>query len=269
MKFMLQFEKMLYKFLPMCIIIAMGSIFLILIHVKDVFTMPSRIEIKANAKAAMKKQWGTAIGTLILYSVIVAAGGAFSWFGILGVAGGIIVYATIVFIDWPLLVGVEGVFIKIYKGENTGAGEIFSIFSNNYARKLGGMLWMYLFVFLWSLLLFIPGIIKGIAYSMAPSILADCPNVTAKEALKLSMRMTHGYKMDLFVLGLSFIGWNLLSILTCGILSLVFVNPYMAAASSGYYVELKKRAIESGTISAAEFGEEVEVVFEETFDFSN
>ncbi|MCL1787763.1 MAG: DUF975 family protein [Defluviitaleaceae bacterium] len=230
--------------------------------------MLSRVEIKAEAKAAMKQQWGTAIGTLIMVQLLMAAGGIFNWLP-LGILGSLLVYATIVFIDWPLAVGVEGVFIKIFRREPTGAGEVFSVFSGNYLRKVGGMLWMYLFTFLWMLLLFIPGIIKNIAYSMTPFILADCPNVPARDALKLSMRMTHGYKMDLFVMFLSFIGWHLLSILTCGILSLVFVNPYLYSTHAGYYVELKKRAIESGAISPAEFGEDIEVVFEEIVQFPN
>ena len=83
--------------------------------------------------------------------------------------------------------------------------------------------------------------------------------------MKLSMRMTKGYKLDLFIMLLSFIGWNMLSAFTLGILGLVFVNPYLYTTYAGYYNELKKNAIESGTISAAEFGEESAPVFESEF----
>jgi len=229
--------------------------------------MRTRQEIKADAKAAMKQQWGTSIGTLILYAVVIAVAVLVC---VLFIFVNVAVYIVLLLVVMlllagPLIVGVSGVFAKIYRREPASAGGIFSAFSNNYPRKLGGMLWMELFVFLWSLLFVIPGIVKAFAYSMIPYILADCPNVTAKEAMKLSMRMTKGYKGTLFVMGLSFIGWYMLSSLTFGILALVYVNPYMYTTIGGYYNELKKNAIESGTISAAEFGEEVSVVVEEEF----
>ena len=87
---------------------------------------------------------------------------------------------------------------------------------------------------------------------MTPYILADCPDVKAKDALKLSMRMTNGHKGKLFVLLLSFYGWMLLSSLTFGILLIVFVAPYMEATMSGFYLELRDQAIASGAISAEE-----------------
>jgi len=212
--------------------------------------MLNRQEIKANAKAAMKQQWGTAIGALVLLFVVIFAGGLLNALPILGP---ILVLGTLYFIDFPLMTGVSGVFRRIYLGERTSAAQIFNVFQGNYLRKVGGMAWMMLFTWLWTMLFFIPGIIKGLSYSMIPFILEDCPNVPATEAMKLSMRMTNGYKGQIFVMGLSFIGWYLLSALTFGILGLVFVNPYMYTTQAGYYVELKQKAIESGTIMADEF----------------
>jgi uncharacterized membrane protein len=66
------------------------------------------------------------------------------------------------------------------------------------------------------------------------------------------MRMTNGYKAELFVMHLSFIGWNLLGALTFGILTIVYVGPYMSITEAGYYAELRDRAIESGVIRAEE-----------------
>ena len=63
---------------------------------------------------------------------------------------------------------------------------------------------MSIYTFLWSLLLIIPGVIKGLSYSMTPFILTDKPELSANEAIELSMKMMDGHKMDLFVLLLIF-----------------------------------------------------------------
>lgn len=78
--------------------------------------------------------------------------------------------------------------------------------------SLGKALWLNIligvFTFLWSLLFYIPGIIKALSYSMANYILADNPEMTAREALRESKIIMHGHKWELFVLNLSFILWN-------------------------------------------------------------
>ena len=94
-----------------------------------------------------------------------------------------------------------------------------------------------LYVILWTLLLIIPGIIKGFSYAMTPFILADHPELTASQAIRRSQELMQGHKGELFVLGLTFIGWNMLSALTLGIGSL-WVNPYMNAAYAAFYREL-------------------------------
>lgn len=105
----------------------------------------------------------------------------------------------------------------------------------------------------------IPAFIKAFAYFCTPYILADCPNVTARNALKLSIRMTKGHKGKICVMGLSFIGWGLLTALTCGILGVFYTGPYMEAAFAGQYDELKRLALESGVIAPGELdGESAE-----------
>ena len=103
----------------------------------------------------------------------------------------------------------------------------------------------------------IPAIMKMLSYSMTPYILADCPNVKATNALTLSKRMTKGYKGEIFVMGLSFIGWGILTLLTAGILGVFWTGPYSMAAIAGQYDEIKRNAIATGAVSAEEFeGEE-------------
>ena len=79
--------------------------------------------------------------------------------------------------------------------------------------------------------------------------LADCPNVKATDALKLSMRMMNGHKWEYFVMGLSFLGWILLSALTLGILSVFYVDPYMRSSFAEYYLELRDEALRTGAIT--------------------
>lgn len=91
-----------------------------------------------------------------------------------------------------------------------------------------------LYTFLWCLLFVIPGIVKAFGYAMPPFLMAEHPDLTAKEAIKLSQQKMRGHKGELFCLGLSFIGWGILAVLTGGIGN-IFLNPYMNAAYAAFY----------------------------------
>ena len=91
-----------------------------------------------------------------------------------------------------------------------------------------------LFTVLWSLLFIIPGIVKALSYAMTPFILEEHPEMTASQAIKASMKLMEGHKMDLFILSLTFIGWGILACLTMGI-GFLFLNPYMNAAYAAFY----------------------------------
>ena len=95
--------------------------------------------------------------------------------------------------------------------------------------------------------------IKALSYYMTPFILADCPNVTATNALRLSKRMTRGHKGEIFVMMFSFTGWMILTLLSFMILLFFWLGPYNMAAFAGQYDELKRRAIDSGAVAAEEF----------------
>lgn len=92
---------------------------------------------------------------------------------------------------------------------------------------------------LWSILFIIPGIIAALSYSMVYMLYADDQSSTAMDYLDQSKELMHGYKWNYFVFGLSFLGWELLSVLTFGIL-LIWVLPYYTVAEVMYYDELKK-----------------------------
>lgn len=97
-----------------------------------------------------------------------------------------------------------------------------------------------LYIFLWSLLLFIPGIIKSYEYRMVPYLLSECPQMGSSEAFRVSKEMMYGQKMEAFILDLSFIGWEILSVCTCGLVGLFFVNPYKYATNAELFLELKR-----------------------------
>ncbi|MBQ8254533.1 MAG: DUF975 family protein [Clostridia bacterium] len=116
-------------------------------------------------------------------------------------------------------------------------GDLFNGF-NNFWPFLKVMLLSSLFTFLWSLLFVVPGIVKALAYSQAPYIIAENPNMPAMEALRQSERMMKGRKTEYFVLNLSFIGWALLAIPTLGLLY-IWLEPYMQMTMINFYSDLK------------------------------
>lgn len=90
-----------------------------------------------------------------------------------------------------------------------------------------------------SILLVIPGIIAALGLTYFEEVCADNPDMKAMDIVKKAWNMTNGHKMDLFVLGLSFIGWNFVVGLTFGILA-IWVVPYMTITFTLFYEELKK-----------------------------
>ena len=96
----------------------------------------------------------------------------------------------------------------------------------------------YIFIFLWSLLFVIPGIIAAYRYRFAIYNLCENPEMGVMEALNMSKAQTNGFKWQLFVLDLSFIGWSLLCGLTLGILY-IWVQPYVTQTNIGYFQQIK------------------------------
>ena len=109
---------------------------------------------------------------------------------------------------------------------------------SDYVRNAVSILLVYLYTLLWTLLFIVPGIIKGLAYSLTPFIVKDNPQLSPNEAINLSMKMMKGHKFDLFYLYLSFIGWILLAMLTLGI-GLLWVIPYMQTSMAAFYLDVK------------------------------
>lgn len=96
-----------------------------------------------------------------------------------------------------------------------------------------------IFISLWTLLLVIPGIVAAYRYRFAMLNLCENPEIGVMEALNMSKAQTLGFKWQLFVLDLSFIGWELLASLTLGILN-IWLLPYMAQSNIAFFQEIKK-----------------------------
>lgn len=198
----------------------------------------TRAELKTQAKQIFSQNYWPCVGAVVLVSLIIGAvSGLTSFFGGIGV-----------FFVFPAILGVIIYITCLSDGIQTGIGDIFTkgFDGKYYLRRVGGYAWMTLFTFLWSLLFVIPGIVKGYSYALTPYILAKYPEIPAKEALKLSMKIMNGRKSELFVLDLSFIGWELLSGVTFGLLGIFFVAPYYCITRTLWFKNTMKEVTDSG-----------------------
>lgn len=142
-----------------------------------------------------------------------------------------------VFIYCPLEVGTKRFFFKNLN-QPAEVKEVAYAFDNNYKNVVKILFFRELYILGWSLLFVIPGIIKSYEYLMVPYLLAENPNLTKDQAFALSKQMMTGHKWDAFVLNLSFIGWDILSSVTLGILSIFYVEPYRCLTFAALYEEL-------------------------------
>ncbi len=135
----------------------------------------------------------------------------------------------------------------------TGMGQLFYSFQGG---RYGATVWVMflrtLYIFGWSLLFLIPGIVKSYSYMLVPYIMAENPTLDHKRVFQLSKEMMDGHKMEAFVLGWSFLGWILLSVFTSGIINILYVNPYMQATYAEFYSAVKAEARMKGIVQAGE-----------------
>jgi uncharacterized membrane protein len=204
-------------------------------------------ELRAYARQQLKGAWGKMAFTFFVYCLILFPFQVFSilnslsqyipWLPSFSVINTVLTIALYIIIG-PFCLGFVGYFLKRVRGEEIATKNIFDGFSRFFPSFLT-MLLLFLFTFLWCLLLIIPGIIKGLGYSMAFNIMYDDPTIKPLAALKKSQIMMKGYKWKLFTLQLSFIGWAFLAFLTLGI-GLFWLNPYIYLSTANFYENLKK-----------------------------
>jgi len=185
------------------------------------FNMPERKELKAAAKEQIKGNIGVLFGMILVLGLITAT-----------LVGGLFFPA--------MQVGLCLVFIGLTSGIKPAIGDLFKR-----ANTFGKALWLTIitgfFTMLWTYLLFVPGIIKALSYSMGPYILAEHPDWTARQCLTESKRIMKGNVGKLFVLHLSFFLWYCLCGITFG-LGYIYVFPYVNTTVANFYNAIKNAA---------------------------
>ena len=215
--------------------------------------MKTNSEIRQEALALLKGNWGKAVGVTLVFMLLVYASSLVATtIGMLigtpiGDNEGLLIQAFSMLASILLIFPLSYSFIMLFLSFQRGADdlkvkELFKAFNKSYyGKSMGLYLLIAIFTALWTMLLIVPGIIKSLSYALAPYILADNPEISANEAINRSMEMMKGHKMDLFLMWLGYIGFASLSILALGI-PLLWLYPYYQTVLAKFYEEVKVSA---------------------------
>ena len=143
----------------------------------------------------------------------------------------------------PLGVGLTEVFKNNKRFGIVKIEGLFSGFTKDFTGTLLLGILTNVFIFLWSLLLVIPGIVKAYEYSMAYYLKSEHPDWDWRRCLEESKALTNGHKMELFILDLSFVGWHIIGALCFGVGSL-WVEAYRHQTFVNFYEELTLTRVE-------------------------
>jgi uncharacterized membrane protein len=189
------------------------------------------------AREQLKGKWKNAVLITLLYLIISLVAAA------LPKVGGLISLV----IAGPIMLGYYTFFLGITRNENPKIELLFHYFSR-FGQAFVTYILMGLFIFLWTLLLIVPGIIAAIGYSQTFFILSEDENIRGMEALRKSKNMMMGYKWKFCYLGLRFIGWALLGVLSAGI-GFLWIGPYITTSFANFYTDLKNKDSASAQVS--------------------
>lgn len=183
----------------------------------------SNAELMTRAREVLSTNWGLAIVTFLLYSIVVGFIQAIPYIGpvVMFIVGG------------PFAFGLAYFALNFSRQTNPKIEDIFNGFSE-FGRAFTAYLLTNLFIFGWMLLLIVPGIIKAYAYSMTYYIMLDDKTISVTDAITKSREIMDGNKFKLFCLGCRFIGWGLLCILTLGI-GFLWLIPYISISMAKFY----------------------------------
>ena len=184
----------------------------------------NRSELKSLAKDQIEGNIATFFGLSIIIGIIV------------GISDFIIIGPLV--LSGPFELGMT---LFMFEVVRKGEGQFETGFNGfkQFGSAFVATLLMGIFVFLWTLLLIIPGIVASLSYAMTFYIIADNPKISGIDAIKKSKAMMKGHKWELFVLLFSFFWWYLLCLITIG-LAAIYVSPYIRATLVNYYEKLKQ-----------------------------
>jgi len=190
-------------------------------------------QLKKAAKESLSGRWGFAVLTVILFSIIQGVPGLFGS-DIDEPANTMdLVVSLVSILLIPVGVGWTWIAMSIARGEETKVTDLFEPYGM-FFKVIGLAIVQLFFIFLWLLLLVVPGIIKSFSYMLTFYILRDEPSIGILEAITRSRKMMDGHKMEAFLLLLSFIGWALLGIVTLG-LAFLWITPYFSVTFAKFY----------------------------------
>lgn len=209
----------------------------------------ANVTLMTEAREALTGKWGLAVGAAAIWMLLMGA--------IQGIpaAGGIVS----LIIGGPLSLGLAIIALAASRRQNVEIGQMFKGF-DQFGTALGAYLLQALFIFLWSLLLVIPGIIAAFSYSQTYFILVEDKTISASDAIKKSKELMDGNKWKYACLGFRFFGWALLCILTLGI-GFLWLGPYIMVANARFYDEITgEKTAPAAALAAEASGEASEAV---------
>lgn len=167
----------------------------------------------------------------------------------LGILILVLLGAAVMFLFWFLIQNTFPVVIRrvFLEGMNydrvTPQRFVFLLRIRKWLKASWIMFVKYIYYLLWCFTL-VGAVVKRYSYYLVPYIVAENPDMTARQAITLSRKMMKGHKWECFVFDLSFLGWEILGILTMGVFNVFYTNPYKIAAFTRYYASLREEAIE-------------------------
>lgn len=193
-----------------------------------------RVQAKLDAKSQLKGRMGIAVGAFVILIIAQLVIQGLSMIPVFGAVIPLILAGV-----W--VAGESYLGMRFARRQDVEIADGFRGFES-FLKFSGLGIVIGIFTFLWTLLFVIPGIIKAYSYSMAYYIMLDNPDLTIMEAINKSKEITDGYKWDLFVTSLSFLGWIILAVCTFGI-GFLWLEPYMQVTMANIYDQLNDQDV--------------------------
>ncbi|WLR57703.1 DUF975 family protein [Mesobacillus subterraneus] len=206
-------------------------------------------QLKKKSLEALKGKWG--LGVLLTFLVffittfvpmtfeVFVSGGFSEWAN--QTETPLIASLTNIFFSFlfiPLTAASYWFYLTIARWNDPKISQVFAVYKNweLSLKVIGTAILIGIFTMLWTLLLIIPGFIKGISYSQSFFLLRDNPEFSALEAITESKKRMKGYKWKFFLMNLSFIGWVFIAIFTLGV-GFLWLSPYIVTTNANFYNE--------------------------------
>ena len=205
-------------------------------------------QYREMAWETLSPHWNAVAFTMFIICIIAYVGGGVSMIGtflgldVLSMSGSGLSMVISILLVAPMSYGFSMLLLDYVRRNEQSEGAVLASWQNAIENYSNIVVTYVLYVLILALIaiptLFIGTIILGLAYAMAPFVLKDHPEYSAREALRASRLMMRGHKGKLFLLSLSFLGWILLGLITFGI-GFLWIAPYMSTASAHFYEDIK------------------------------